>query len=361
MKMANRVLLSAKALLSLWGKGAGLALAAAALSTGCESLEKHSAKEGFNMGFLKKKEPPVQVVSTWKPEVVFVPDPANQGRPNPGLVGRVYLFQQDMGTASTWDGKLEVDLYDLGVAQGTAPTHMERWEYDGASLAKLVRKDPIGEGYTLFLPWGTYREDVQKVQLKLKFDYGGTFPLYGDTGPITLSGPLRMVSNHSTMLSDQFANQPPARSAFPMAPSRMIDPNQGKPEVPLRQVIPRPEHPLMPKQDNSQQLPPPRMVPGQNQSMTLPAPGGNAGRMELPAPRLDVPSPLNLPTPGAANQPAAPSLPPTAADPSQSKAAPAGSAPPAARLELLEPADPSLARKTGSGKLESVQKVWTLR
>lgn len=356
MKMANRVLLSAKTLLNLWGKGVGLALAAATVSTGCESLEKHSAKEGFNMGFLKKKEPPVQVVSTWKPEVVFVPDPANQGRPNPGLVGRVYLFQQDMGTAATWEGKLEVDLYDLGVAQGTSPTHLERWEYDGASLAKLVRKDPIGEGYTLFLPWGTYREDVQKVQLKLKFDYGGTFPLYGDTGPITLNGPLRMVSNHSTMLSDQFANQPPARSVAPMQPPRMIDPNQGRPEVPLRQVIPRPDHPLLPKQDNPQQLPPPRMVPGQDQSGTLPVPDVNSGRMELPAPRLEVPSPFQLPTPGAASPPGAPSTPQPSVDPSRSKAAP-----PAARLELLEPVDPSLARKTGSVKLDGAQKVWTLR
>jgi len=360
MKVTNRFLHTAKKLLGMWGKGASLGLAAACLSMGCEALEKHSAKEGFNMGFLKKKEPPVQIVSTWKPEVVFVADPANQGRPNPGLAGRVYLFQQDLGTSATWDGKLEIDLFDLGVAQGTVPVHMERWEYDAASLSKLIRKDPIGDGYTLFLPWGTYREDIQKIQLKLKFDHGGTFPLYGDTGTITLNGPLKMTSHSTTMMPDQFANQPPRAPGNP-AGSRTMDPRLAKPETPLRQVIPRPEHPLMPKEENLQQLPPPRQLPGQNQPMGNPIPG----RMELPAPRMDVPSPLKLPTPGAAPAPVDPpmginpAVPP--ADPSQSRAKPAGNPPTAPRLELVEPGDPSLARKTGSAQSEGQQKVWTLR
>lgn len=358
MKVTNRILHTAKNMLGMWGKGATLGLAAAALSMGCEALEKHSAKEGFNMGFLKKKEPPVQIVSTWKPEVVFVADPANQGRPNPGLAGRVYLFQQDLGTSATWDGKLEIDLFDLGVAQGTVPVHLERWEYDAASLSKLIRKDPIGDGYTLFLPWGTYREDIQKIQLKLKFDHGGTFPLYGDTGTITLNGPLKMTSHSSTMMPDQFANQPPRVPANP-AGSRTMDPRLAKPETPLRQVIPRPEHPLMPKEENLQQLPPPRQLPGQNQPMGVPMPG----RMDLPAPRMDLPSPLKLPTPGAAPVDPSAGASPTApsGDPSQSRAKPSGNPQPAPRLELVEPGDPSLARKSGSTQSEGQQKVWTLR
>ncbi len=363
MKAANRILYTAKKLLGMWCRGTTLALAAASLSLGCEALEKHSAKEGFNMGFLKKKEPPVQIVSTWKPEVVFVPDPANQGRPNPGLAGRVYLFQQDLGTSATWDGKLEIDLFDLGVAQGATPVHLERWEYDASSLSKLVRKDPIGDGYTLFLPWATYREDVQKIQLKLKFDHGGTFPLYGDTGTITLNGPLKMTSHSSTMMPDQFANQPPRAPGYPIGP-RMLDSKQGKAETPLRQVIPRPEHPLMPKEENLQQLPPPRQLPGQNQPMMVPNPNSAPGRMELPAPRMDLPSPLKLPTPGAAPAPVEQPVPGPAvvpSDPSQSRAKPTGVPQPTPRLELVEPSDPSLARKPGPIQSEGPQRVWTLR
>jgi hypothetical protein len=372
MTSSSRILHTANHLLASWGKGVSLALAGLALATGCESLEKYSAKEGFNMGFLKKKEPPVQIVSTWKPEVIFVPDPANQGNPNPGLAGRIYLFQSDLGKSTTCEGKLDIDLYDLGVVNGGAPVHLERWEYDSASLAKLIRKDPIGDGYTVFLPWGSYRSDIQKIQLKLRFDHGGSFPIYADTGPITLNGPLKVVRHDSSTFPEQFGSQPSAPPPQPMQPRMMLDPNAGRPETPLRQIIPRPEHPLMNNQGKDQQLPPPRLVPGQNQPMNLPSPGANPGRMELPAPRNDGNTPFLQPnsvpsnsgglnTPGAAapsGQPVPQQLPD---DPSQSKAGPGALKPAAPRLDLLEPNDPSLVRRSGSSKPETPQKVWTLR
>src|SRR2546425_341996 len=55
-------------------------------------------------GLCKKDEPKptctvCKIVATWNPEVAHAPDVVHGGAPVPGLVGRIYLFGQELSTA----------------------------------------------------------------------------------------------------------------------------------------------------------------------------------------------------------------------------------------------------------------------
>jgi len=333
------------------------AVAACSLVIGCETLEKNKGKEDVSMGFLRKKEIPCQIISTWKPEVLFVADPANQGKNSPGLAGRLYLFGKEVGMPMTCEGSLQVDLYDLGAVSNAPPVHLERWNFDSANLQRLVRKDPIGEGYTLFLPWGTYRPDVQRVQLKMQFDQGKGYPLYADTGPMTISDPLRLTQHSSSIIPQNMGegvNNPGANSGRYQPSQSGIEMNNR----PLRQVIPRSGHPFS---DDTQQLPPPRMQPAQplsglngNQSQLVPG-----GTSQMPNDGL-----RRLGTPGALVTPIEPgSLAPSRLDPPQVRNNTSGSIPQGIKLDFQESrGEDSLQVKRDSNQPPTGDvKVWNLR
>lgn len=165
---------------------------------------------------------PCQLVSTWKNEVIHVADPVHGGSPTPGLAGRFYLFGEEVDSPIEAEGTLIVDLYDLSKGPSAAPAPLENWQIDPLTLKKLKRKDPVGEGYTLFLPWATYRPDITRIQLKLKYDAGGEFPLYGDTGPISLNTDISFQQSRNTVNP---ANGIAGPAQGPMGPAA----NQGQP------------------------------------------------------------------------------------------------------------------------------------
>lgn len=141
-----------------------------------------------------------QIVAAWNKEVMTAPDTVNGGRPLPGLTGRLYLFGTQIDYPLAGDGNLIVELYAPtppapnaarpdAPATPTAPAEpqrIERWELDKDTLHKLLRKDPIGWGYTLFLPWATYRPDLTQVKLRVCYIPRGGTPLYVDS-PLTLA------------------------------------------------------------------------------------------------------------------------------------------------------------------------------
>ncbi|OAI47617.1 hypothetical protein AYO44_01705 [Planctomycetaceae bacterium SCGC AG-212-F19] len=169
-----------------WCPGA-LALVLA-FASGCVALDE----------FVHKADvPPVgavyQVVAAWNKEVMFAPDPVNGGRPTPGLTGRLYLFGPQIDFPLEGDGSLVVELYTVPTPapQGSAAPpaeskRLERWELDKETLHRLLRKDPIGWGYTLFLPWSTYRPDLTQVKLRICYQPQHGTPLYADS-PLSLS------------------------------------------------------------------------------------------------------------------------------------------------------------------------------
>lgn len=114
----------------------------------------------------KPAEPVCQLLCTWQNSVQFAADPTRGGAPGPGLVGRLYLFGKVLAHPVRAEGSLVVDLID---ETGGKPVHQEQWRIDPETLQLLRSKDFMGTGYTLFLPWGRYRPETNKVRLRVAF------------------------------------------------------------------------------------------------------------------------------------------------------------------------------------------------
>jgi hypothetical protein len=155
-------------------------LAALMLTCGCVLTQPH-------LMFHKTSQPPASVVATWSNRVSYVPDPANNGVPTAGLAGRVYFFTETPTYPISADGSIVVDLYDDTPRNGqSASVHLEQWRFDPATLSRLYKKDMIGMGYTLFLPWGTYRTDIKNIHLAVKFEPTTGVPLYAPVSPLVV-------------------------------------------------------------------------------------------------------------------------------------------------------------------------------
>jgi hypothetical protein len=142
------------------------------------------------------KQPPVatQVVAQWSNRVHYEPDPINGGVQRPGIVGRVYLFDGEVKEPLDGDGSFIVSLFDDTNGQSEKP--IEIWCFDPEALHKLLRKDIVGNGYTLFLPWSTYKREITNVRMTVRYDakQGGA-PLYSPNAPMTLEHPPAPKSN----------------------------------------------------------------------------------------------------------------------------------------------------------------------
>ena len=144
---------------------------------------------------------PAQVQATWDNRVRFTTDPTRGGATQPVLAGRLYLFGPELDSPLIGDGKVVIDLYDLSPGGKDLPaerTH-ERWDLDPATLAKFRRKDVIGEGYTLVLPWATFRPDVTQVKMTVCYVPAKGTPLYGEPALVTLNGDTPLTITEQVM------------------------------------------------------------------------------------------------------------------------------------------------------------------
>ena len=161
----------------------GLLMALICLSAGCVLTE--SAQRP------KEQPPPTgevhQVAADWENRIVVTPDVVNGGTPLVGLAGRLYLFGEQFGQPVLGDGMAVIELCDVArLDQQGKPQLLERWEIDRTTLKRLVKKDMIGWGYTLFLPWQTYRPDLGRVQLQVRFLPDKGLPLFSPPSLVAL-------------------------------------------------------------------------------------------------------------------------------------------------------------------------------
>jgi hypothetical protein len=163
---------------------AAIVCTAALLTAGCVGLKPHALWPGHDA----PAGEPFQMAATWNPEVLFAPDPAQAGKASPGLTGRLYLFGPDAKYPLAGEGTLTVSLFDdRPLAEGKPAVHLEEWRIDKETLKRMLRKDTIGWGYTLVLPWGTYRPDLTQVHLRFRYDGSQGLPLYTETSTMTLN------------------------------------------------------------------------------------------------------------------------------------------------------------------------------
>jgi hypothetical protein len=141
----------------------------------------------FVLPGFEQKAGPSEVVVAWNPEVLTRPDPANRGAPTKGLAGRMYLFAEGNDCPLMGDGCVVVDLYEQAFpSEATSEVPLEEWRIDRDTLKRLLRRDAVGWGYTLFLPWGTYRPDLTHVELRLRYEPVKGSPLYSETSSVVL-------------------------------------------------------------------------------------------------------------------------------------------------------------------------------
>ena len=124
----------------------------------------------------------------WNNSVAVAPDPVHGGRSQPGLMGRVYFFGPDMAVPREGDGTLTVELSDPSQrGPDGGPKVLEKWIIQPADFQRMKRPDMIGTGYSLFLPWGTYRPDLRQVHMRTGFQpKAGGPPLYSNSGLLKL-------------------------------------------------------------------------------------------------------------------------------------------------------------------------------
>ncbi len=164
-----------------------LAVAGAAfLAAGCAQLPTHGMFETIS-----HREKPncgvSQVIMIWDNRIRLANDTEHGGTPYPVLAGRMFLFNEATKQPLTVTGDVICDIYN---ATNPNPTGDDAKPYRVTltkdKLPLLLRKDMVGEGFTIVLPWFSYRPDITKVKLQLQFKPENGSPVYADPALLTL-------------------------------------------------------------------------------------------------------------------------------------------------------------------------------
>jgi hypothetical protein len=202
-------------------------LVLAALSAGC--IDKDFLR--MPSSDLPPTGPVVRLDSWWESQVHFTPDSLNSGQQIPGLAGRLYLYGESPFPVKG-DCHVIVDLFNDSMP-GAPPVQLERWYIHKVDLERLLRKDKIGWGYTLFLPWATYRPDITCVRLKIAYDRKGG-ALYFETPPLHLNMVQDVeISSKSIPLGvAAYSQNAPVSAGNAFAPAATNAPAANVPQVP---------------------------------------------------------------------------------------------------------------------------------
>jgi hypothetical protein len=153
---------------------------AASTSWSLPSLSKLTGKP-------ERKTQAAELITMWRNRVDYLPDPSRDGQMGAGLAGQLFLYDNRMQPVAA-EGKLTIALYDETPRPAGQPANLpEAWEFKKEDLKKLVTMDErFGRSYALFLPWPTYRHDVTRVRIAVRYDPENGHPHYAPETRITL-------------------------------------------------------------------------------------------------------------------------------------------------------------------------------
>jgi hypothetical protein len=267
----------------------------------------------------------------WRNRPDYLPDPSHNGEMCAGIAGQLFLYGPGMQFAQA-DGTLMITLFDeTPRLPGQEANKPEVWAFDKDTLRKFVTVDErFGKSYALFLPWPTYRADITKIRMAVRYDPEEGHSLYVPDTKITIDtsvpGAVPEWSNQVMVPGAQSMQPGNVPSAIGGAPPAGFG---GPGSVPGN----GPGLGMIPSTGAVQQLPVPTSPTGQTPSGsgvpygTLPPPPPNYGVLQ-PVPPGVVPggpqggpvapvmptAPLAPGGPGGVNQqmPLPPDLPPIA-------------------------------------------------
>jgi hypothetical protein len=190
------------------------------------------------------RSPATEMTVLWRNRVDYLPDPARNGEMGPGLVGQLFLFGPNLQFVEA-NGRLIVALYDESPRPpGQQPNKPECWEFTKETLQKLKTPDErFGMSYALFLPWPTYRPDVTRVRIAVRYDQENGHSLYAPETWITLDNSVpgsgaaaAFWSRSSVVPGGGIGPTPSSASPLPFTPS----PASAPPPSPLPSPSPSP-------------------------------------------------------------------------------------------------------------------------
>jgi len=112
------------------------------------------------------EDPPIKdVLVYWDDHVHVTSNTQNHTAALPGLAGRIWLQGEEAKQMEEARGKIVIELYDMTGGPNATPKPLVGVTYGRNDLPQFKRKDLVGDGYTLFVPWESYRPDVKEVKL----------------------------------------------------------------------------------------------------------------------------------------------------------------------------------------------------
>src|SRR5262249_25416877 len=180
--------------------------------------------------------PVTELLATWGNKVVYNEDLLHNGVKTPGLAGRLYFFSGESGFPVKSDGDVKVEFYDAtGEKRSEQP--LGEWNFDKKHLNNWLCKDNIGWGYTLFLPWPTYRPEITKVVMVVKYVPATGLPVFAPTSTVSLNtGPGLVVQTERVPTNSPNAGR--LNPALPPDPPPPADPPPASGDGPTRIPLP---------------------------------------------------------------------------------------------------------------------------
>jgi hypothetical protein len=133
----------------------------------------------------------VALLAMWNPQVEFVADLRKEtDRLTPTLRGHLYLMDKNGNITTAAEGdQLLVSVYEEKPQTDPSdnPIFLESWTITPACLKASFTKDTFGAGYTLSLPWHTYRADIKRVKFVVRFLPANGMKLWHEGSVMTLA------------------------------------------------------------------------------------------------------------------------------------------------------------------------------
>jgi len=142
------------------------------------------------------------VSAVWHDQVLFCPDPVNGGVMSPGLNGRLFFFGPNMGFPLAANGDVTIGLFDPAEkGPDGSPKFLGTWRIEKAMLPQFLRHDTVGWGYSLLLPWPSYRPEIKQVEIRVRYDPAKKgLPIYTQPATICFNHILDVQSSSTSQL-----------------------------------------------------------------------------------------------------------------------------------------------------------------
>jgi hypothetical protein len=148
-----------------------------------------------------------RLVSLWADGVIAQPDRVT-GAPTPGFSGRLYLFGADPGSTLAADGAIHICLFNKADPRGPDAAPCEVWDLREKDLKLMLKKDGVGWGYNLWLPWTTCSPDITHVAIRIQYLPKSGMPIWTETNEIVVNQPERGIKVESRTVPSARGNLP---------------------------------------------------------------------------------------------------------------------------------------------------------